>query len=108
MKKKHKRKSLIKAPKKAKPLPQFVRETDMDRLIDNEEMWDTTYKSILARTIIIMIYETGVRRSELIGLNDTDIDFNQRTKRFTNNEFANAMLTGMPPRRGWEDYYKLD
>ena len=74
---------LIKAPKKAKPLPQFVRETDMDRLIDNEEMWDTTYKSILARTIIIMIYETGVRRSELIGLNDTDIDFNQRTIKVT-------------------------
>ena len=46
---------LIKAPKKAKPLPQFVRETDMDRLIDNEEMWDTTYKSILARTIILSI-----------------------------------------------------
>ncbi len=74
---------MIKAPKKAKPLPQFVRETDMDRLIDNEEMWDTTYKSTLARTIIIMIYETGVRRSELIGLNDTDIDFNQRTIKVT-------------------------
>ncbi|MCH5168146.1 MAG: Gfo/Idh/MocA family oxidoreductase [Prevotellaceae bacterium] len=34
--------------------------------------------------------------------------FDPRTKRFTNNEFANAMLTGMPPRRGWEEFYKID
>ncbi len=39
---------------------------------------------------------------------NTQLFFDPRTKRFTNNEFANAMLTGMPPRRGWEDYYKID
>ena len=33
--------------------------------------------------------------------------FDTRTKRFTNNEFANALLTGMPPRRGWEDFYVI-
>ena len=39
---------------------------------------------------------------------NTQLFFDPRTKRFTNNEFANAMLSGMPPRRGWEDFYKLD
>ncbi|MDE6403199.1 MAG: Gfo/Idh/MocA family oxidoreductase [Muribaculaceae bacterium] len=39
-------------------------------------------------------------------LNDR-LFFDPRTKQFTNNAFANAMLTGMPPRRGWEDFYKL-
>ncbi|MBR4778701.1 MAG: Gfo/Idh/MocA family oxidoreductase [Bacteroidaceae bacterium] len=35
------------------------------------------------------------------------IQFDARTKTITNNAFANALLTGMPPRKGWEEYYKL-
>ena len=31
--------------------------------------------------------------------------FDPRTKQFTNNDFANAMLAGLPPRRGWEEFY---
>lgn len=33
--------------------------------------------------------------------------FDATTKKFTNNEFANALLIGLPPRKGWEDFYKL-
>ena len=33
--------------------------------------------------------------------------FDTKLKRFTNNNFANALLTGLPPRRGWEEFYKL-
>ena len=39
-------------------------------------------------------------------LNDK-LYFDPRTKQFTNNAFANALLSGMPPRKGWEDFYKL-
>ncbi len=38
---------------------------------------------------------------------NTKLYFDARTKQFTNNAFANAMLSGMPPRQGWEDFYKL-
>ena len=38
---------------------------------------------------------------------NTQLFFDPRTKQFTNNEFANALLAGMPPRRGWEDFYKV-
>lgn len=38
---------------------------------------------------------------------NTQLFFDPRTKVFTNNDFANAMLTGMPPRPQWEEYYKL-
>lgn len=38
---------------------------------------------------------------------NTRLFFDSHTKRFTNNDFANALLTGMPPRKGWEDFYKL-
>ena len=64
----------VKGPKKEKPLPQFVRETDMDALLD-ESMWDMRkYEDVRARTIILMIYETGVRISELLGLDDAAVD----------------------------------
>ena len=33
--------------------------------------------------------------------------FDPKTKRFTNNQFANALLVGEPPRKGWEEFYKL-
>lgn len=37
----------------------------------------------------------------------TQLFFDARTKQFTNNAFANALLTGLPPRQGWEEFYKL-
>lgn len=39
---------------------------------------------------------------------NTQLLFDTRLKQFTNNQFANAMLAGEPPRRGWEDFYKVD
>ncbi|GHT74087.1 dehydrogenase [Bacteroidia bacterium] len=33
--------------------------------------------------------------------------FDSRTKQITNNAFANALLTQEPPRKGWEEFYKL-
>lgn len=38
---------------------------------------------------------------------NTQLLFDTKKKRFTNNEFANALLTGLPPRAGWEEFYKL-
>ena len=64
----------VTGPKKSKPLPQFLREGEMDRLLDDLE-WDNTFKSVRARTILLLFYEAGLRRSELVGLNDEDIDF---------------------------------
>ena len=60
--------------KKPMPLPQFVREGEMDRLLDNVE-WGDDYKDVRARTLLLLLYETGLRRSELTGLDDGDIDF---------------------------------
>jgi integrase/recombinase XerC len=61
-------------PKKRKPLPQFVREDDMNRLLDEEE-WGDNIKDVRARTIIILLYEAGLRRGELTGLDNGDVDF---------------------------------
>ena len=64
----------IVGPKKSRPLPQFVKESEMNRLID-ELPWEDTYNNVRARTIIIMLYETGLRVSELVSLDDDGIDF---------------------------------
>ncbi len=73
----------VKGPKKKKPLPQFVREGEMNRLIDLPEMWGDSYNDVRARTIIILFYETGIRLAELVGLNDQDIDFTNRQLKVT-------------------------
>jgi predicted dehydrogenase len=38
---------------------------------------------------------------------NADLYFDTRLKQFTNNQFANAMLAGSLPRKGWEYFYKL-
>ena len=45
----------------------------MERLLDSK-MWTDSYKDVLERTIIMTFYVTGIRLSELIGLDDKDID----------------------------------
>ncbi len=63
----------VRGPKSGKPLPQFVKENEMDRLLDQEE-WEDNIKDSRARTIIMMFYETGIRLAELVGLDDGDVD----------------------------------
>ena len=72
----------ITGPKKSKPLPQFLRENEMDTLIDRME-WGNDYKDVRARTILLILYEAGLRRSELTGLNDADVDFDGRQLKVT-------------------------
>ena len=64
----------VTGPKKSKPLPQFLREGEMDRLLDGLE-WDSSFNNVRTRTILILFYETGLRRSELVGLDDKDVDY---------------------------------
>lgn len=64
----------IRGPKKKRPLPQFLKEKEMDQLLD-PRMWTDSYQDVLARTLIITFYETGMRLSELVGLNDGDVSF---------------------------------
>ena len=64
----------IVAPKKEKPLPYFMKESEMTRLLDDME-WGDGYKDVRARTILIVFYEAGLRASELVGLDDDMVDY---------------------------------
>ena len=74
---------VVKGPKKLKPLPQFVREEDMNRLLDTPQMWEEGFVGLRARTIIILFYETGIRLAELIGLDVEDVDLATRQLKVT-------------------------
>lgn len=64
---------LIKGPKKSKPLPQFVKEDEMNRLLD-DVVWGDSFEEVRTRTILMVFYETGIRLSELVGLDDVSVD----------------------------------
>ena len=69
-------------PKKKKPLPSFVREKDMDRLLDDLTFGEG-YEGCRDRMILEMFYATGMRLSELIGLDDVDVDFSAKLIKVT-------------------------
>ena len=72
----------IVGPKKKKPLPSFVREKDMDRLLDGLSFGEG-FVGVRDRTILEMFYATGMRLSELIGLDDVDVDFSAKLVKVT-------------------------
>lgn len=66
---------IIKGPKKNKPLPQFLKEKEVNELLDGDGMWNDSFNDVRARTILLTFYETGMRLSELVGLDDSAVDF---------------------------------
>lgn len=72
----------VTGPKKGRPLPQFLKENEMDRLLDAES-WTDSFEDVRNRTIIMTFYETGIRLSELTGLDDSMVDFSNRQLKVT-------------------------
>ena len=72
----------ITGPKNSKPLPTFLRENDMDRLLD-EISYGEGFEAVRDRMILETFYATGMRLSELVGLNDTDVDFSAMQMKVT-------------------------
>jgi len=72
----------VTGPKKGRPLPQFLKENEMDRLLDAGS-WTESFEDVRDRTIIMTFYETGIRLSELTGLDDSMVDFSNRQLKVT-------------------------
>lgn len=56
-----------------KRLPQMVRESNIDRVLDSD-VKDDDFDEVRNRLIVMMLYETGMRRAELIDLRDHNVD----------------------------------
>ena len=106
------RKGLVKAdpmlkvvgPKKKKPLPVFVKEADMDRLLDAADFGEG-FTGIRDRMIVEMFYSTGIRLSELVGLTDADVDFSSGLIKVTGKRNKQRLIPfGEELRRDMEAY----
>lgn len=73
---------VVKGPKRKKPLPTFVKESDMDRLLDGGS-FDDSFSGIRDKLVMSVFYETGMRLSELISLNDSDVDLHKSVFKVT-------------------------
>lgn len=71
----------IVGPKKEKKLPNFVKESEIDSLLDGEAVFPNNFVGIRDRLILLMFYSTGIRLGELVGLNVYDINcFSQQLR----------------------------
>jgi integrase/recombinase XerC len=64
---------LIHSPKQEKPLPNFLSVDDVFRLLDAIKMDGSL--DVRDRAILEVFYSTGIRVSELVGVNWSDVDF---------------------------------
>ena len=87
---------LVTKPKLSKDIPHFFRKESLDdyfsrteHFLDDDELsgfireWDTEtgkgyYESLLSRLIISTLYSLGLRRSELIAMKISDVDFGRK------------------------------
>ena len=65
------------APKIAKRLPVVVREERIEDLLDRE-IDQNDFESVRNQLVIDLLYTTGIRRSELINLKESDINYSLR------------------------------
>ncbi len=67
---------LLVVPKKEKTLPKTVTSADLERLLESIDV--SNPKGLQDRAILEVFYGTGIRVSELVGLNITDVDLRSR------------------------------
>ena len=65
------------APKIPKRLPDYVSKTDIANLFDSIS-FGVSYGEARNYIVMLLLYNTGMRKSELIGLTDESIDFAQK------------------------------
>ena len=76
--------AMVAKPKEAKPLPSFVKPSEMTQLLDEFENGDdNSFTSVRDRLMLDMLYQTGMRRAEMIQLKDADVNLLARTIKVT-------------------------
>jgi integrase/recombinase XerC len=94
-------------PKRKKTLPVFVEEEALTRLLDNYSFGDD-FAGIRNRTIIELLYLTGMRRSELIGLRDNDLDLPDGSLKVTGKRNKQRIIPLVKPFiKRLEEYVKV-
>ena len=69
----------IQAPKTAKQLPVVVEDEKLSRLLDNDQVFTADFVGQRDKLVIELLFGTGMRLSELLGITEADIDLYQST-----------------------------
>jgi integrase/recombinase XerC len=69
-------------PKLSKRVPSFVEEDRMDRLLDTYDFGDD-FEGVRNRLMLDLLYQTGIRRSELINLTIGSLDLEGKSMKVT-------------------------
>ncbi|MDE7347034.1 MAG: tyrosine-type recombinase/integrase [Muribaculaceae bacterium] len=68
----------VQLAKIGRKLPEFVREQEMEEILDNPVAGGDPALNIRNKLIITILYSCGIRRDELAKITDADIDFHQK------------------------------
>lgn len=94
-------------PKRKKTLPVFIEEEAMTKLLDTYSFGDD-FAGIRNRTIIELLYVTGMRRSELIGLKDNDVDLSDGSLKVTGKRNKQRIIPLVKPFiKSLDEYIKV-
>ena len=70
----------IVAPKNKKQLPKFLKEDELENLLDSDDsLFENSFAGVRDKLMMEMFYTLGIRLSELIGIKDADMDMNGKT-----------------------------
>ena len=94
-------------PKTAKKLPVFIDEGQTEQLFLNYE-FNNDYNGVRDKLIIDILYQTGLRRAELISIKESDIDFyNSQLKVLGKRNKERIIPFGMDLKRNLEAYLRV-
>lgn len=68
----------VQLAKIGRKLPEFVREQEMEEILDNPILGGDPALNIRNKLIINILYSCGIRRDELAKITDADVDFHQK------------------------------
>ncbi|WP_040626247.1 tyrosine-type recombinase/integrase [Mucilaginibacter paludis] len=71
--------SKIQAPKIPKRLPVVVEEDKIVSLLSSSQIFDDSFTGLRDKLVIELLFGTGIRLAELVGLKETDIDIYEGT-----------------------------
>jgi len=71
--------SKINTPKVPKNLPVIVEEIKLSQMLDASEVFGVDFKGVRDKLVVEMLFGTGMRLSELLGVKDTDISVYEGT-----------------------------
>ncbi|MDB5017913.1 MAG: xerC [Mucilaginibacter sp.] len=71
--------SKINAPKIPKNLPVVVEDVRLTQMLDENEVFGKDFKGLRDKLVVEMLFGTGIRLSELLGIKETDINVYEGT-----------------------------